>query len=153
MASDQSVRRRNTLTLTEAVTRAADVGIATRVMIGYRCTDQWYLAAVEASEAPWAVYLIRKDGPGWERWRAGPASQSGPERWDHPVRVPQCREYLTLRLSHHDQFRDVPICAAIVALNRTFGWNDAMMDRVAEPRVGYHDFRRALEDLGVGDDW
>ncbi len=153
MASDQDVQQRDSLTLSEAVARAARVGITTRVMTGYHWRDQAYLVAVEAPEAPWAVYLIRENGPGWERWRGGPASQSGPERWDHPVKVPQCREHFMLRLSHEDTFRDVPFCTAIVALIRAFGWNEAMMDRTAEPRVGYHDFRRALEDLGVGDDW
>jgi len=135
------------LTLSVAIRHAHEAGLTAVLLTGiHRHTEDSLLALTTADPDS---HLCLLNGFGWNR-RVTPLnrrSQSGPERWDYRMSRLVWRDRYVLRIGDGVRYRDVPLHPAMSPLTRAHGWTDELEPYLVEPLVGYHDFRRAVEDL------
>lgn len=127
--------------------QAGELGVEARLLVGLFRQADTGLIAVTTVDPEVRVELVSGDGVRRRSVELTERSQSGPERWDHAVSRERLVEGWVLRLGCGGQVREIPVLPAARALVHAHGWNDAAFDRLAEPLVDRHEFRRAIGAL------
>ena len=136
------------LTLPDALRRAESLGVSAQLLIGLEPHAREFLIALRTTDEESSLHLIRRSPLGLDEVSLNRRSQSGPERWDHPVTLPTWRDRWVLRLERSGHTRDVPLLSAVQAILETHGWTDDTT-RLGEPIVSVSDFERALSELST----
>ena len=111
--------------LSDAVARAADLGIAAELLSGVEIRPHNLLVALTTSD-PDSLVAVR-----WHDSSLHPVDEllfsreaSGVDRWDYPFSVHCVRDRLVLRLTRGGATCDIPVIPAVPAILYTHGWRD-----------------------------
>ena len=115
-------RRRECLSLSDALALAASAGVKAAVRCGVELREEQLRVGLTTTDPDPIVTLKADDGEG-ERW-LGDREQSGPDRWDYHASRSQRHDRYFLRLTMGDRFDDVPFELAVMAVLSEHGWVD-----------------------------
>ena len=115
-------RRREFLSLSDALALAASEGVKAIVRCGVELRDEQLRVGLTTTDRDPMVTLKADEGEA-ERW-LGDREQSGPDRWDYHAALAQRHDRYFLRLTIADRFEDVQFEPAALVVLSEHGWGD-----------------------------